>query len=104
MPPLFTRLLAKHLSARASVFVQERQPGIELNPGYVWIAPGDYHMTVLRDGNTIRLGLNQGAGTFLPAGSRRSFPLGRAHIRPAYAGRSHDRHGIRWNAGGQGHP
>jgi two-component system, chemotaxis family, protein-glutamate methylesterase/glutaminase len=61
MPPLFTRLLAKHLSARASLMVQEGQSGTELNPGYVWIAPGDYHMTVLRDGNTIRLGLNQGA-------------------------------------------
>lgn len=61
MPPLFTRLLAKHLSAHASVFVQEGQSGAELNPGYVWIAPGDFHMTVLREGNAIRLGLNQGA-------------------------------------------
>jgi two-component system, chemotaxis family, protein-glutamate methylesterase/glutaminase len=61
MPPLFTRLLAKHLSAHASVFVQEGESGAELNPGYVWIAPGDYHMVVLRDGNAIRLSLNQGA-------------------------------------------
>jgi two-component system chemotaxis response regulator CheB len=61
MPPLFTRLLAKHLSAHASVFVQEGESGAELNPGYVWIAPGDYHMLVLRDGNAIRLSLNHGA-------------------------------------------
>ena len=42
------------------MIVQEGQSGTELNPGYVWIAPGDHHMTVLRDGNTIRLGVNQG--------------------------------------------
>ena len=43
------------------MFVQEGESGAELYPGYVWIAPGDYHMTVLRDGDTIRLGLNQSA-------------------------------------------
>lgn len=59
MPPLFTRLLAKHLSTRASVVVEEGQAGAQLDPGRVWIAPGDYHMTVARNGEAFRICLNQ---------------------------------------------
>lgn len=61
MPPLFTRLLAKHLSARSPLLVEEGQAGAELVSGRVWIAPGDYHMTVSRDGEIFRLNLNQDA-------------------------------------------
>jgi two-component system, chemotaxis family, protein-glutamate methylesterase/glutaminase len=59
MPPLFTRLLAKHLGARAPLIVEEAQTGVALVPGHVWIAPGDYHMCVVREGDTHRLSLNQ---------------------------------------------
>jgi two-component system chemotaxis response regulator CheB len=59
MPPLFTRLLAKHLGARAPLIVEEAQTGVALVPGHVWIAPGDYHMCVVREGDIQRLNLNQ---------------------------------------------
>jgi two-component system chemotaxis response regulator CheB len=59
MPPLFTRLLAKHLSVRSPLLVEEGQAGVQLVPGRVWIAPGDYHMTVSRAGEVFRLSLNQ---------------------------------------------
>lgn len=61
MPPLFTRLLAKHLGARASLIVEEGQAGVPLTAAHVWIAPGDYHMSVARDGQTHCLNLNQDA-------------------------------------------
>ncbi len=59
MPPLFTRLLAGRLNARATLIVREGVAGETLNPGEAWIAPGDYHMTVERQGTAIKLATNQ---------------------------------------------
>jgi two-component system chemotaxis response regulator CheB len=59
MPPLFTRLLAERLSAQFPLRVREAAPGNVLQPGHVWIAPGDHHMVVARDGLHVRTLLNQ---------------------------------------------
>ena len=59
MPPMFTRLLAERLSAKNAVKVEEAQPGVVLQPGRGWIAPGDFHMIVARDGALTRLLLHQ---------------------------------------------
>jgi two-component system chemotaxis response regulator CheB len=60
MPPLFTRHLADGLSAQCELPVREAEHGIALEPGTVWIAPGDHHLTVARDGAVLRLRLDQG--------------------------------------------
>jgi two-component system chemotaxis response regulator CheB len=59
MPPLFTRLLAERLNTVARLQVGEGKPGLKLQRGQVWIAPGDFHMTVLRQGTDFVLGLNR---------------------------------------------
>ncbi len=59
MPPLFTRMLADRLNSRSHVPVREAEPGKLLEPGQVWIARGDYHMTVARKGTGVVLNLNQ---------------------------------------------
>ena len=59
MPPMFTRLLAERLSARHGLRVEEGRPGGVLRPGHTWIAPGDYHMAVARDGTEVRVTTNQ---------------------------------------------
>jgi len=59
MPPLFTRLLAERLDSLSSLRVHEGGAGSRLEPGQVWIAPGDHHMTVSRNGVGAVLGLNQ---------------------------------------------
>lgn len=59
MPPLFTRLLADRLGSRSRLLVGEAEPGCRLEPGRVWIARGDYHMTVRRKGLQAELELNQ---------------------------------------------
>jgi len=59
MPALFTRMLAKHLDARAKIPVQEGRAGIKLQAGAVWIAPGDYHMTLVRGKEGVQLAVNQ---------------------------------------------
>jgi two-component system, chemotaxis family, protein-glutamate methylesterase/glutaminase len=59
MPPMFTRLLAERLSAQFPIRVQEGSSGAVLEPGHAWIAPGDHHMIVVRDGTQVRLLLHQ---------------------------------------------
>jgi two-component system chemotaxis response regulator CheB len=59
MPPLFTRLLAERLNSLSRLVVQEAEAGRKLEPGQVWIARGDYHMTLEREGKAVVLSLNQ---------------------------------------------
>ncbi len=61
MPPMFTNLLSGRLGALTSLRVEEGKDGRKLEGGQVWIAPGDYHMTVSRKGSDCVLRLNQDA-------------------------------------------
>jgi two-component system, chemotaxis family, protein-glutamate methylesterase/glutaminase len=59
MPPIFTTLLAERLSSRCSLPVRECRSGATLEPGCIWIAPGDFHMVVQEEGGRVRLRTNQ---------------------------------------------
>ena len=59
MPPMFTRLLAQRLDSLSLLRVGEAEPGRILEPGRVWIAPGDYHLRVTRKGSAAIMNLNQ---------------------------------------------
>jgi len=59
MPPVFTRLLAERLAARAALPVTEAVQGEEVRPGRVLIAAGDHHLAVGRDGPLVRSLLNR---------------------------------------------
>jgi two-component system chemotaxis response regulator CheB len=59
MPPMFTRLLAQRLTANSKVRVEEAATGVKLEPGRAWLAPGDFHMVIARDGTSVRATLNQ---------------------------------------------
>jgi two-component system chemotaxis response regulator CheB len=59
MPPIFTRLLADRLASHSAIAVQEGSAGAVLCPGHAWIAPGNFHMKVVRSGVNWRLDLNQ---------------------------------------------
>ncbi len=60
MPPIFTRLLADRLASHSAIPVEEGSAGTILSPGHAWIAPGNFHMKVMRAGVSWRLDLNQG--------------------------------------------
>ena len=60
MPPIFTTLLASRLSSKCALPVRECRPGELLEPGCIWIAPGDFHMVVQEEGGRVRLQTNQG--------------------------------------------
>lgn len=59
MPPMFTQLLAERLAAKSRIPVAEAVDGVLLKPGQVWIAPGDFHMIVQREGNEVKLATHQ---------------------------------------------
>lgn len=54
MPPTFTRLLAERLCNVRGGKVEEAVAGTVAQPGHVYIAPGDFHLTIARrDGKLI---------------------------------------------------
>ena len=59
MPPVFTKLLAQRLTALSGLPVREAVDGNVIVPGEVLLAPGDYHLTVSREGNNLIARLNQ---------------------------------------------
>jgi two-component system, chemotaxis family, protein-glutamate methylesterase/glutaminase len=61
MPPTFTRFLAQRLTAQCQLGVAEAEDGEMLKPGRMWIAPGGYHLAVLRQGQDVRLHIHQEA-------------------------------------------
>ncbi len=60
MPPVFTAYLADRFTAISPLTVYEAKAGQTLRPGCAWLAPGDFHMTVARDGAGVVTQLNQG--------------------------------------------
>ena len=59
MPPGFTRSLAERLNSLSDVQVKEAEPNEPIRPGWVYIAPGDHHMRVERNGGQKILRLSQ---------------------------------------------
>jgi two-component system chemotaxis response regulator CheB len=55
MPPIFTKLLADRLDATSKISVAEAEGAPTVSPGQAWIAPGDFHMEVRRDGSVVRI-------------------------------------------------
>ncbi|UCF99981.1 MAG: chemotaxis response regulator protein-glutamate methylesterase [Spirochaetaceae bacterium] len=59
MPPLFTKAFAERLNGTCVLDVKEAEDGDPILPGQVLIAPGNYHMVVLRNSREPLVGLNQ---------------------------------------------
>lgn len=59
MPPIFTTHLAARLNQLSPLKVAEAAEGDVLEPGTIWIAPGNYHMALRRSGTQVRISLNQ---------------------------------------------
>lgn len=59
MPPLFTRLLAERLDATTKLEVREGAAGDLVVPGRVYVAPGDFHMRVIKGRRGLELSLDQ---------------------------------------------
>lgn len=49
MPATFTTILADHLRKASGCSVVEASNGMSVEAGWIYVAPGGYHMTVMRD-------------------------------------------------------
>ncbi len=59
MPPMFTKTLAERLNRESSWSCAEAVDGEIAKPGHIYIAPGDYHMTLKNEGSKTKIKLNQ---------------------------------------------
>jgi two-component system chemotaxis response regulator CheB len=59
MPPNFTTLLADQLSRAGNRPCHEAKDGEEVRPGHIYVAPGDYHMTVTKSGQSVYIATNR---------------------------------------------
>lgn len=57
MPPSFTTILAEHISRQCNVTCMEAKDGDLLKPGHYYVAPGDFHMLIVKkpEGATVKL-------------------------------------------------
>ena len=53
MPPGFTKIYADNLDKICKMYVKEAKDGDMLKSGVVYIAPGDYHMRVVKNNNNL---------------------------------------------------
>ncbi len=60
MPAQFTAALAKRLNSKTSLRVAEAYEGAVAAPGTIWIAKGDFHTEIGRDGGNLVLRQHQG--------------------------------------------
>ena len=58
MPPLFTKMFADRLDRICALSVKEAAGGEEFRPGTVWVAPGDHHLELRREGGAVRTHLS----------------------------------------------
>jgi two-component system chemotaxis response regulator CheB len=59
MPPMFTQHLANRLSSLSKIGVREGTQGEFLKGGCAWIAPGGYHMDLVREVVAIQIHIHQ---------------------------------------------
>lgn len=59
MPATFTRLLGEHLSRATGMQAGEARDGEPVAGGRIYLAPGDYHMLAVREGEGVRIRLTQ---------------------------------------------
>jgi two-component system chemotaxis response regulator CheB len=59
MPPMFTQLLAERLTRESRIPTEEAKSGTILEPGHAYVAPGDFHLTIVRSGTRNRLQIDQ---------------------------------------------
>lgn len=59
MPPSFTKILAEKLGKLSGLPAKEGEDGERIQAGHIYVAPGDYHMRLRKDGPGVAIALDQ---------------------------------------------
>jgi two-component system, chemotaxis family, protein-glutamate methylesterase/glutaminase len=59
MPAMFTAIMAEHLGRASSAPCVEARDGMPIKAGTIYVAPGDFHLTVVRRHGALVCGLDQ---------------------------------------------
>ncbi len=59
MPPKFTKSLADRLNSTSNIKIKEAEEGDILYRGHAYIAPGDFHMEIVKEGKNLVVRLNK---------------------------------------------
>lgn len=59
MPPKFTKSLSDRLNSTSNIQIKEAEEGDILQRGWGYIAPGDYHMRIVKERDNLVVRLNQ---------------------------------------------
>lgn len=60
MPPVFTSLLANRIHSVTGMDIVEAEEGMKVTPGKAFLAPGNFHMRVVRNSDGPHIALDQG--------------------------------------------
>lgn len=60
MPPTFTKILAQHITQHTGVSAQEGAEGMVVEKGKIYVAPGSYHMHLVRKERNVVIHLDNG--------------------------------------------
>lgn len=60
MPKTFTALLAEHIEQNCGIPAHEGADGMPLQGGHAYVAPGGYHMEIVRNNGKLEISLNDG--------------------------------------------
>ncbi len=60
MPPGFTKMYADRLNNQTKFVVSEAKTGDVIKPGYVYLAPGDKHLRIIKIGNQYKIDCQEG--------------------------------------------
>jgi two-component system chemotaxis response regulator CheB len=60
MPATFTKILADHITQQTGVEATEGEDGMVVEAGKVYVAPGGFHMLLVKDGVQLKLKIDDG--------------------------------------------
>lgn len=60
MPATFTKILAEHITIQSGVQAFEGQDGMMVENGKIYVAPGGFHMKIVRENGILRIRLDNG--------------------------------------------
>lgn len=60
MPATFTKILSEHIQQKTGIETHEGAEGMLVEKGKIYVAPGGFHMEIIRQENDLRVRLNNG--------------------------------------------